>query len=257
MRRHLPWLVATLVSVAVLTYLLRSQPAAGTAHLRPVVALAGDVTDPRRPLTADQLKVIGLPDNLVPSNAIVDPRQATGRYLRMPLPANTPLRLDLLLAVSDARLSCLAWLKRPEDRCIGVPIDLPGSVGAQLAPGGHIDLTAVYDPGKLGPAAADLTLARTTWTDLVVAAVITASGHPAPQDGVADPGAPAASTVPVTLNLVVRADQVESLAFASHFAKLVATLRPPDATSPPNPGYRGPLAESAATEAGQPAPPAH
>jgi Flp pilus assembly protein CpaB len=116
------------------------------AQRSPVVVAARDL-DATHPLVADDLTVVSIPVDAVPSGALVDANAAVGKLPRAPL-----WRGQVILgpAISDQAASFHTGLALPAGmRAVALPVSSAAqAVGGSIVPGARVDVIAVPVAGR-------------------------------------------------------------------------------------------------------------
>jgi Flp pilus assembly protein CpaB len=116
------------------------------AQRSPVVVAARDL-DATHPLVADDLTVVSIPVDAVPSGALVDANAAVGKLPRAPLWRG---QVILAPAISDQATSFHTGLALPAGmRAVALPVSSAAqAVGGSIVPGARVDVIAVPVAGR-------------------------------------------------------------------------------------------------------------
>jgi Flp pilus assembly protein CpaB len=202
---------AALAGASVHAYLARAASASGLTGPPVPVVVARSPIARGAAVRADQLQMMGIPEEFAPPGALRRVSQASGRVALAGLAQGEVVTETRLARVRAGPVASLT----PEGlRAFAVPSSLPQ--GAVVA-GDHVDVLATYGSGQPHT--------ETVAADLEVLLVL---GPPSAARGLSGFGGamsgPAAQT---TLILVVSPDQEEGLAYATAFASLSIAVTPP------------------------------
>jgi len=203
---------AALTGASVHAYLARAASASGLNGPPVPVVVASSPIARGAAVRADQLQVVGIPEEFAPPGALHRVSQASGRVALAGLVQGEAVTETRLARVRAGPVASLT----PEGlRAFAVPSSLPK--GAVIA-GDHVDVLATYGSGQphTETVAADLEVL------LVLGPPSAATGGLSGLGGATS--GPAAQT---TLVLVVSPDQEETLAYATAFATLSIAVTPP------------------------------
>ena len=116
------------------------------AQRSPVVVAARDL-DATRPLVADDLAIVSIPADAVPSGALADATAAVGKLPRAPLWRG---QVVLYPALSDDAASFHTGLALPAGmRAVALPVSSAAqAVGGSIVPGARVDVIAVPVAGR-------------------------------------------------------------------------------------------------------------
>jgi pilus assembly protein CpaB len=212
--------------LAFATYNYVQKPAAVSSPsipTRPVVVAASDLAIGAE-LKASDLKVVDWPANSVPTGAVGQPQEITGRGLVMPVIENEPI-LPMKLASKEAGAG-LPPVIPPGLRAVSVRVNEVIGVAGYVLPGTHVDVIATVNPSDKQ---SEMT-SKVILTDVQVLA----AGTKLEQD--AEGNKPMAVSV---VTLLVNPDESERLTLASGEGKIQLALRNPlDKDAPATRGIR-------------------
>jgi pilus assembly protein CpaB len=182
-----------------------------------VVAAAHDMRAGTRLKPAD-LKMIGIPEQDLPKNSIVDQKVALERVLLFPINANEPIVANKLS--TQGGMEGLAATIEPGKRAVSVPISDSSGAGGLVQPRSHVDVLFTRT-GSMNEAVT---------TVLLQNVVVMSIGRNTEATAVA--GAPSTSTsTSVTATraatLLVTPEQAAKLEFARQQGKISLALRNP------------------------------
>jgi pilus assembly protein CpaB len=190
---------------------------------KPVVVAATDLAIGAE-LKPSDLKVVEWPANSVPTGAISEPNELTGRGIVMPVIENEPI-LPMKLASKEAGAG-LPPVIPPGLRAVSVRVNEVIGVAGYVLPGTHVDVIATVNPSDKQ---SDMT-SKVILTDVQVLA----AGTKLEQDG--EGNKPMAVSV---VTLLVNPDESERLTLASGEGKIQLALRNPlDKEAPSTRGIR-------------------
>ncbi len=190
---------------------------------KPVVVAATDLAIGAE-LKPSDLKVVEWPANSVPTGAISEPNELTGRGIVMPVIENEPI-LPMKLASKEAGAG-LPPVIPPGLRAVSVRVNEVIGVAGYVLPGTRVDVLATATPGGN---------AQEVTTKLILSNVqVLTAGTRMEQDQ--EKGKPMSVTV---VTLLVYPEQSERLALASTEGKIQLALRNPlDTSAPETPGMK-------------------
>jgi Flp pilus assembly protein CpaB len=137
----------------------------------PMVVAARDVAL-IRPLSAQDLEIVSVPPDVLPTGALSSVDDVIGRLPITPLWQGQPLVLQAL--TDDAAVFHTGLVLRPGERAIAIPVAAVSAVGGAIFPGARVDVLAVPLLGR-APAGRGVELLA---ADALVLDVRTESGAP-------------------------------------------------------------------------------
>lgn len=169
-----------------------------------------------------QLEARKFPANLVPTGAVTDKTQLSGRVLRTLAPAGIPV-VESMLLPKDAKPGI--WVK-PGFRAVAVRIDESSGVDNHLEPGCRVDVVGYFSTRRSGKSEI---IARTLIENVEVAAVgqrLTAAGEVAEKgDASKKTSSTSAEKKVRAVTLLVKPEDVPSLHLAEQRGKIKLSMR--------------------------------